>query len=104
MSTLVALGGQSEVAGAITIRTEEYPRPPYSGATYYFYEQDGEVICTKLKVCSKYDDCDTKYAKGYFKDEYDIETGEPFGFEPAVEIPSAKLKKHVCLTKFKLVK
>lgn len=88
--------------GRITIRTENYPRPPYSGATYYIYERDGEVICTKLQVCNKYDDCETEYKKGSYKDELDIETGDPYGQTKAVLIPRAKLRKHVCLTKFKL--
>lgn len=89
--------------GRITIRTENYPRPPYSGATYYIYERDGEVICTKLQVCNKYDDCETEYKKGVYKDEIDIETGDPYGQTKAVFIPKTKLRKHVCLTKFKLL-
>src|ERR1700741_4889260 len=88
--------------GRITVRTENYPRPPYSGATYYIYERDGETICTKLQVCNKYDDCDTEYKKGTYKDEMDVETGEPYGKTDAVLIPTSKLKKHVCLTRFKL--
>ncbi len=88
----------------ITVRTETFPRPPYSGATYYIYERGGEVICTKLQVCNKYDDCDTEYRKGVYKDEIDVETGDPYGTTRAVVIPTAKLKKHVCLTRFKLVK
>lgn len=91
-------------AGEITIRTENYPRPPYSGATYYIYERDGEVICTKLSVCNKYDDCSVIYRKGPFKEEEDIETGEPYGQTEPVVIPRAKLRKHVCLTRFKLIK
>lgn len=91
-------------AGEITIRTENYPRPPYSGATYYIYERDGEVICTKLSVCNKYDDCSVIYKKGPFKEDEDIETGEPYGRTDPVVIPRAKLKKHVCLTRFRLVK
>lgn len=88
----------------ITIRTENYPRPPYSGATYYIYERGGEVICTKLEVCNKYNDCSTEYRKGIFKEQEDIDTGEPFGKTEAVTIPAAKQRKHVCLTKFKFVK
>lgn len=87
----------------ITIRTERFPRPPYSGATYYIYERGGEVICTKLEVCNKYDDCSTEYRKGAYKDEEDVQTGEPYGTTKAVLIPTAKLKKHVCLTRFKLL-
>jgi hypothetical protein len=89
--------------GRITIRTENYPRPPYSGATYYIYERDGEVICTKLSVCNKYDDCSSEYKKGTYKDEIDIETGDPYGQTKPVFIPKAKLRKHACLTKFKIV-
>ena len=87
----------------ITIRTENFPRPPYSGATYYIYERDGEVICTKLEVCNKYDDCDRTYKKGSFKEDEDVETGEPYGRTEPVLIPKSKLRKHVCLTRFKLV-
>ena len=87
-----------------TVRTENYPRPPYSGATYYIYESGGEVVCTKLEVCNKYDDCEATYHKGSFKDEIDAETGEPYGSTKAVPIARAKLRKHACLTKFKLVK
>lgn len=87
----------------ISVRTERFPRPPYSGATYYIYERGGEVICTKLRVCNKYDNCDTEYKKGVYKDEQDIETGSPYGKTDAVFIPTSKLKKHVCLTRFKLL-
>jgi hypothetical protein len=87
----------------ISIRTENYPRPPYSGATYYIYERDGQVICTKLEVCNKYEQCDVTYTKGEFKDETDIQTGEPYGKSETIFIPRGKLKKHVCLTKFKLL-
>lgn len=89
--------------GRITIRTENYPRPPYSGATYYYYERDGEVICTKYQVCNKYDNCSTVYRKGSYKEEEDIEEGEPYGKTDPVLIPTSKLKKHVCLTRFKLL-
>lgn len=84
------------------IRTENFPRPPYSGATYYIYERNEKVICTKLEVCNKYDQCDVTYKKGSYKDEMDIETGEPYGKTDPVAIPTNKLRKHVCLTKFKL--
>ena len=86
------------------VRTENYPRPPYSGATYYIYERDGKVICTKLEVCNKFGDCEKTYKKGSFKEDLDIETGEPYGKTDAVLIPASKLRKHVCLTKFKLIK
>ncbi|QDE39736.1 hypothetical protein FIV34_11230 [Luteibacter pinisoli] len=84
----------------ITIRTETYPRPPYSGATYYVYERGGAVICTKLAVCNKYDECQTSYHAGVFKDPEDVETGKPYGGSPAVTIPDGKLRKHQCLAKF----
>ncbi len=87
----------------IYIRTENYPRPPYSGATYYIYERDDEVICTKLEVCNKYDECSVKYVKGKYKADEDVETGEPYGQTDPVLIPTSKLRKHVCLTKFKLI-
>ena len=87
----------------ITIRTENYPRPPYSGATYYIYERAGEVICTKLEVCNKYDQCSTQYKRGSFKEEEDVETGAPYGKTDAVLIPTSKLRKHVCLIRFKLL-
>lgn len=90
--------------GRISVRVERFPRPPYSGAAYYIYERDGEVICTKLEVCNKYDDCDREYHKGTYKDEIDIETGDPYGTEKAVFIPTSKLRKHACLTRFKLIK
>ena len=90
--------------GRITVRTENYPRPPYSGATYYIYERDGEVICTKLEVCNKYDNCSTQYKKGKFKEEEDVQTGDPYGKTDAVLIRSNKLRRHVCLTKFKLAR
>ncbi len=90
--------------GQVTIRTENYPRPPYSGATYYIYERDDEVICTKLEVCNKYDDCSVTYKKGAFKEEEDIATGEPYGKTDPVVISRSKQRKHVCLTKFRLIK
>lgn len=88
--------------GALTVRTERFPRPPYSGATYYIYEQGGRVICTKLSVCNKYDRCTTTYARGPHKDPQDVETGAPYGATPAAAIPAGKRSKHVCLTKFGL--
>lgn len=57
MTAALAMSGTACAAdhAPITIRTETYPRPPYSGATSYVYERDGKVICTKLAVCDKYD-------------------------------------------------
>ena len=86
----------------ITVRTENYPRPPYSGATYYIYERGGATICTKLEVCNKFDNCDVSYHRRVFKDPEDQETGAPYGTTAAVPIPLAKLSKHVCLTRFGL--
>lgn len=102
LSAALALSGAAAAAEhqPITIRTETFPRPPYSGATYYIYERDGAVICTKLEVCDKYDACDTEYHAGTFKAPEDVETGKPYGGSPAVEIPAAKLRKHQCLAKF----
>jgi hypothetical protein len=99
---LVFAAGQQK--GQVTVRTENYPRPPYSGATYYIYERDDEIICTKLEVCNKYDDCTLTYKKGTFKEEEDVETGEPYGKTEPVVISRSKQRKHVCLTKFKLIK
>lgn len=87
----------------ITIRTENFPRPPYSGATYYIYEREGEVICTKLEVCNKFDECETTYKRGTFKEDVDVETGDPYGKTKPVVIATSKQRKHVCLTKFKLL-
>ena len=84
------------------VRTENYPRPPYSGATYYIYERNGQTICTKLEVCNKYDHCETSYTKGTYRDDEDVQTGAPYGTTPAVAIPAEKLNKHVCLVKFHL--
>jgi len=86
-----------------TVRTERFPRPPYSGATYYIYESDDKVVCTKLEVCNKFGHCEQTYKKGTFKEAFDVETGDPYGKTDAVVIAASKLKKHTCLTKFKLV-
>lgn len=96
LPTLAAAGD------TITIRTENYPRPPYSGATYFIYERAGTPICTKLEVCNKYGQCQVDYHQGAFKDQEDIDTGEPYDHSDPVPIPPAKLGKHVCLTRFGL--
>ena len=88
----------------ITVRTERFPRPPYSGATYYIYERDAQVICTKLEVCNKYDQCSSKYVAGSYKDPLDVKTGAPYGTTPPVAIRQTSLAKHVCLTRFHLDK
>lgn len=87
-----------------TVRTKSYPRPPYSGATYYIYERDNKVICTKVETCNKYDNCSSEYKKGEWKDQMDVAYDEPYGLTEPVAISPTKLKKHVCLTKFKLLK
>jgi hypothetical protein len=88
--------------GTVTIRTETYPRPPYSGATYYIYEREGAVVCTKLSVCNKFNQCQTSYHRGAFKDAEDIETGAPYGSTEAVPIPGAKVRRHECLVRYRL--
>ncbi len=89
-------------AEAITVRTENFARPPYSGATYYVYERAGQTVCTKLSVCNKFNDCDVTYKPGAYKDPEDAEAGAPFATTPAVAIAPASLSKHVCLTRFGL--
>lgn len=84
----------------ISIHTEIYPRPPYSGATYYFYTQRQQVICTKLEVCNKFAECTVAYKAGKFREEEDL---EPFDKTAPVLIAPEKLKKHRCLTQFKLL-
>lgn len=86
----------------ISVRTERYPRPPYSGATYYIYEREGKVICTKLEVCNKFNDCIRDFRKGPYKEAEDLETGDPYGRSEPTEISGDKLLKHVCLKRYKL--
>jgi len=105
-ATLVAVAiapAQRKAAPPITVRTESYPRPPYSGATYYIYEQSGRTICTKLEVCNKFDECSSQYFKGAYRATEDQETGNPYEQTQPVLIPRAKLNKHACLRRFKLV-
>lgn len=87
----------------ITIRTEQYPRPPYSEAKYFIYEKAGATVCTKLEVCNKYDQCQSSYHRGSYKAAADQKTGEPYGTTPAVPIAPRKLGKHACLVRYKLV-
>ena len=109
LGTLVAVVSTSSVtaqrkaAPPITVRTESYPRPPYSGATYYIYEQSGRTICTKLEVCNKFDECSAEYFKGAYRATEDQDTGNPYDQTEPVLIPRAKLNKHACLRRFKLV-
>ncbi len=83
------------------IHTENYARPPYSGAVYYFYHAGPKIVCTKLSVCNKYDQCEVEYRQGEYREDGD---DEPFNRTDAVPIPPAKLKAHKCLVKFGLVK
>lgn len=92
-----------ESNSGITIRTEQYPRPPYSEATYFIYERAGATVCTKLEVCNKYDQCQSSYHRGSYKAAADRKTGEPYGISPAVLIAPGKLGKHACLVRYKLV-
>lgn len=87
----------------ISVRTEQFPRPPYSGATYFIYERGGTAVCTKLEVCNTFGDCTATYHPGAYKAEEDAETGELYGGSPAVVIAPAKLGKHVCLGRYRLV-
>lgn len=94
---------QRKAASPITVRTESYPRPPYSGATYYIYEQSGSTICTKLEVCNKFGNCSSQYVKGAYRAKEDQDTGDPYDVSQPILIPRAKLNKHVCLRRFKLI-
>ncbi|MBP2302978.1 hypothetical protein [Azospirillum picis] len=94
----------SDASSDITVRTERFPRPPYSGANYYIYERDTQVICTKLEVCNKYGQCSSEYVAGPYKDQIDVKTGAPYGTTPPVAIRRTSLAKHVCLTRFHLNK
>ena len=93
--------GVSTSATEITIRTESYPRPPYSGATYYFYEKGSQLICTKLEVCNKFSECTIDYKKGHYNEQEDTSSFEK---TPATVIPREKYSKHRCLSKFGLFK
>lgn len=86
---------------SINIRTESRAHPPYSGSTYYIYERDGAVICTKVTTCNKYDECSTEYREGAFVQDGDGD--EAFDTKPPVPIAESSLKKHICLKKFKLI-
>lgn len=92
-----------ESASGITVRTEQYPRPPYSEANYFIYEKAGTTVCTKLEVCNKYDECQSSYHRGSYKAATDQKTGEPYGTTPAVPIAPGTLGKHVCLARYKLI-
>jgi hypothetical protein len=94
---------ESNVTSDISIRTERYPRLPYSSATYYIYERGGKDICTKLEVCDKFDSCESKYVLGSYKSQEDVKEGKPYGVTSAALIPKEKLSEHVCLTKFSLI-
>ena len=96
-------GGGAKAGAPVTVRTERYPRPPYSGATYYVYERGGVPICTKLEVCNKYGDCAASYHAGRYRAPEDRETGAPYATSPATPIPADKLKRHVCLVRYRLI-
>jgi hypothetical protein len=87
---------------SVSVRTERYPRLPYSSATYYIYEQAGQTICTKLEVCSKYNQCSTKFSKGAYKDPVDAAIGKAYGETPTAIISRSKWSRHACLRKFLL--
>ena len=103
MSYLPDVAPENLISLTMPVRTESYPRPPYSEATYYIYEQSGRTICTKLEVCNKFDDCSAQYIKGAYWAKEDKDTGDPYQKSPSVLIPPAKLNKHVCLRRFKLI-
>ncbi len=86
----------------ITVRTETFARPPYSEATYYIYKFDGRTVCTKLAVCSKYDQCSTQYVQRAFREPEDTGASQPYATTAAVGIAPASLSKHVCLARFGL--
>ncbi|GAB3003881.1 hypothetical protein GCM10010960_14360 [Arenimonas maotaiensis] len=92
-----------ESNSGITIRTEQYPRPPYSEAKYFIYEKAGTTVCAKLQVCNKYDECQSSYRRGSYKAATGRKTGEPYGTSLAVPIAPSELGKHVCLVRYKLV-
>lgn len=102
VAPLPARAAGAETSPATTVRTEAFPRPPYSEATYYIYERDGRTVCTKLAVCNKYDQCRTQYIPGAFREAEDTSADGPSGTPPAVAIAVASLPKHVCLTRFGL--
>jgi NAD-dependent dihydropyrimidine dehydrogenase PreA subunit len=85
----------------ITIRTEIYSRPPYYGATYYFYEKNGQLIWTKLEVCKKFGECTIACKNGKHIEQEDT---SPVEKNPAFIIPHEKYGKHRCLTRFGLLK
>lgn len=90
-------------AGAqFSVRTEQYPRPPYSGATYYIYESGGAIVCTKLEVCNKFGACSASYHRGSYMAAEDHDAGQPYGALSATPIAPAKRGKHVCLARYVL--
>lgn len=72
------------------------PRLPYSFAVYYIYGAGEQIVCKKLRICIKYDDCSTTYRRGAFKERQD-ETA--YGVTAAILIPTASRSRHVCLTR-----
>jgi hypothetical protein len=99
----ITLAKGTSTQGTITVRTEHHPRPPYSEATYYIYERDNKVICTKVQVCDKYDRCMSDYKLGAYHDTSG-DDNITYQSTTAVAIPQKKLRKHLCLTKFSLLR
>jgi hypothetical protein len=93
---------QAAERGTTTVRTETFPRPPYSEARYYIYERGGRQVCTKLVVCNRFASCRAVYARGAYRAFADKLTGEPSSATEPVAIPPAKRFKHVCLRRFSL--
>ena len=84
----------------VTIRTETYASPPYSSVTYYIYERDGEILCTKRTTQNKFDEVENEYFKGAYKPD-EIQMGfTPTNEVAPVPISSDKMGKHYCLKKF----
>lgn len=104
--TLTApVAAQTNAVGArasISVRTEQFPRPPSSGATYHIYERDGRTICTKLEVCNKFGQCSSTYERGAYKAPQDVQTGAPYGTTPPMPIAADKLARVACLKRFGL--
>jgi hypothetical protein len=113
LAAILAVAAGTIVPGAVvaeslgatrtTVRTEQYPRPPYSGATYYIYERSGAVICIKLEVCNKYGNCSSSYYSGTYKAAEDLETGDPYDTSLPALISPEKMRKHKCLARYSLI-
>ena len=84
--------------GASTPKTTPARPTP---APFITYHAGPKIVCTKLSVCNKYDQCEVEYRQGEYREDGD---DEPASRTDAVPIPPAKLKAHKCLVKFGLVK